>query len=110
MDLLAPMIRWAIAPAWARWENSDYLGHYRTLKRTQFDSLAVIRQRQLEALKRLADHACRSSSFWRDRFNAVDLRPNDLSSFADFRRLPLLTKADLRAHTQSMLSTGVRKD
>lgn len=32
-DLLAPITRRLIAPAWAAWERSPYLRHYRLLRR-----------------------------------------------------------------------------
>ena len=53
VDLLAPIIRHLIAPAWACWERSPYLRHDRRLRRTQFDPPEVIRRRQWEQIESL---------------------------------------------------------
>ncbi len=105
MDLLAPFSRNIIAPLWARWERSPYLEHYRRLLKTQFDPPEVVRQRQLEKGRVLADHAYRTCPFWRERFDQSRLDPGDIRLLDDIRRLPLLTKTDLRTRLDEMIST-----
>ena len=104
-DPLAPLIRSSVAPLWARWERSDYLQHARNLRRTQFDSIDVIRARQWEAVRRIAEHAYRTTEFYRSRFHSAGLTPADLRSPSAFLTLPLLTKADLRCRRDAMLSS-----
>ncbi len=104
MDLLAPITRHLIAPAWAAWERSPYLRHQRRLLRTQFDPPQVIRQRQWEQIARLIEHAYRTTRFWKLRLERAGLTPPAIRSFDDFRAVPLLTKADLRAYAEDMLS------
>jgi phenylacetate-CoA ligase len=106
MDLIAPVTRNVIAPAWAVWERSDYLRHYRQLLRTQYDSPGAVAARQWAAAKRILDHAYRRTTFWRERLDAVDLTPDDIRSPDGFRQIPLLTKADLRTQFGSMLASG----
>ena len=97
MDLLAPITRWIVAPAWAWWESSPYLRHRRRLLRTQFDPPDVVRRRQWERLRPLLRHAADTCPFWRRRFEEAGLSAERVRSFEDFSRLPLLTKTDLRA-------------
>ena len=104
MDLLAPFVRRIVAPAWAAWEHSDYLRHYRRLLRTQYDPPEVIRCRQLKQIQKLVEHAHRTTPFWKLRLDAAGLVPGRVGSFDDLRRIPLLTKTDLRAHRDEMLS------
>ena len=105
MDALGPLTRCLIAPAWAAWERSPYLRHYRTLLRTQFDAPEVIRRQQWEKTALLVEHAYRTTRFYRKRLLAAGLEPSRIQSFDDFRNAPLLTKADLRGHNAEMLSS-----
>lgn len=108
MDLFAPISRNAIAPLWAAWERSPYLRRHRHLLRTQFDSSEIIEQRQWQRLETLLKHAFSTAPFWRNRFEEAGLTPDGIRSFADFRRLPLLTKADLRSSRDQMISGDYR--
>jgi phenylacetate-CoA ligase len=108
MDLLAPITRVVIAPAWAAWERSPYLHHHRGLLRTQFDSPDKTRQRQWQRLEPLLKHAADTTRFWRKRFQEAGLTPKRIRSFADFCSLPLLTKADLRSCREELISEPYR--
>jgi phenylacetate-CoA ligase len=104
MDLLAPIIRRLIAPAWARWERSPYLHHCRRLRHTQFDPPEAIHRRQWEKVESLLNHAYQTTPFWHSRLRDIGLEPGRIRSFDDLRMVPMLTKADLRAHYAEMLS------
>jgi phenylacetate-CoA ligase len=109
MDLLAPITRHLIAPAWAAWEGSEYLRHYRQLKKTEFDPQEVVRARQWQAIKRMLQHAYERSPFWRDRLDGTGLKPADIQSLDDYRRVPVLTKADLRSYGHRILAQGFER-
>lgn len=106
MSWVAPISRHIIAPLWAAWERSPYLRHYRRMLRTQYDPPAVIAGRQLARVCELAEHAVSTVPFWAARFDASNLQPRDISDLADLRRLPLLTKADLREQGELLLSSA----
>ncbi len=108
MDLLAPLIRYAVAPAWAAWERSPYLRHYRRLLRTQYDGPDTIRQRQWARIEHLVAHAWRTSPFWRQRLEAAGLAGGRICSWDEFRAIPLLTKSDLREHRDALRSDQYR--
>lgn len=110
MDPLALLSRHLFAPLWAKWERSPYLAHYRRMLRTQYDSPAVLRTKQVEALRQLAEHAVATVPFWRDRFAQAGLQPRDIARPEDLQALPLLTKADLRTQGERLLSTAYSKD
>jgi phenylacetate-CoA ligase len=105
MDLLAPLVRRVIAPAWAVWERTPYLRQYRQLLRTQFDSPGSIRQVQWKKIDRLLDHAYRTTRFWKTRLDEAGLSPRQIRSFDDFLQVPLLTKSDLRIRRRDMVSS-----
>lgn len=73
---------------------------------TQYDPLPEIRTRQAATLRELAEHAVATVPFWQDRFSQIGLQPRELSQLEDLHALPLLTKADLRAHGEQLLSSA----
>jgi phenylacetate-CoA ligase len=105
MDGHAFLIRTILGPLWARWERSPYLRHYRTLRQTQYDSPQTIRARQWSAVQRMVYHAYQTVPFYRRRFQDAGLHPAQLRGWNDYQRVPLLTKADLRAHASELLSS-----
>lgn len=108
--LIAPLARHVVAPLWAKWEKSPYLTHYRRMLRTQYEPLAEIRARQTTALRQLAEHAIATVPFWQERFAQAGLQPRDIAQPADLQALPLLTKADLRAQGEGLLSTAYSQE
>jgi phenylacetate-CoA ligase len=51
---------------------------------------------QLEGLKWTIDHAYRGSSFYRNRLDEAGVRPGDIKSYDDLKRLPFTTAQDLQ--------------
>ena len=105
MDILAPVSRKVIAPLWAAWEKSPYLSHYRDLLKTQFDPPEVITGRQLMDVQKLVCHAYQTVPFWKKRIDASGLDVEKIESLADLQYLPILTKTELRAEGNRLLST-----
>ena len=56
-----------------------------------------------ETLRLAYDHV----PFYRRRFDALGIRPEDLRSFDEFQRLPFLTKAEVKEHLGEMTSTAI---
>jgi phenylacetate-CoA ligase len=106
VDVLEPIVRCVVAPAWARWERSPYLRHYQRLLRTQYDSPDEIRDRQWQRIVGLLQHAYETTPFWRGRFEESGLTPDCIRQWNDFPAIGLLTKADLRARRDELLSSA----
>jgi phenylacetate-CoA ligase len=104
MDWHATLIRTVIGPLWARWERSPYLRHYRRLVRSQYDTPEVIRDRQWATVQAMLRHAYDAVPFYRRRFDEAGLHPDRVRDFDDYQRVPILTKADIRAHKDALLS------
>jgi hypothetical protein len=49
-DWYAPILGHLVATLWAAWERSPYLQHYQSMRRTQYDAPAVIRDRQWQTV------------------------------------------------------------
>ncbi|HEX2138883.1 MAG TPA: phenylacetate--CoA ligase PaaK [Woeseiaceae bacterium] len=63
------------------------------IERASVDELRAL---QLERLKWSLKHAYENSAFYRNRFDAQQVHPDDLRQLEDLARFPLTTKADLR--------------
>jgi phenylacetate-CoA ligase len=108
MDVHALSIRAVLGPLWARWEGSPYLAHYGGLRRTQFDPAGAVRARQWEAVQAQIRHAFATVPFYRRRLAEAGLCPGDLHTPDSYRRLPVLTKADIRTRGAALRSTAFR--
>ncbi len=101
--------RHVVAPLWARWERSPYLKHYRQLKRQEYDPAETLRERQLAQLQGILRHADRSCPYWRDIFRETDFDVASVKSLTDLRRLPILSKNDIRTNQSAMQAAGLNR-
>ena len=70
--------------------NSPYFHpQYETLSREEIQKL------QLERLQATVKH-CMNSPFYKQRFEEIGLKPEDIKSLDDIRKIPFTTKQDLR--------------
>jgi phenylacetate-CoA ligase len=95
--LMHPLMAWRA--------GSQHLKHWRHLRQTQYDPVEVIRQRQLEALQTQLQHAYDTVPYYRAAWTKAGVHPTDVKSFADLEAFPVLTKADIRRHGRSLVST-----
>ncbi len=66
------------------------------MEREEPSSLEELEAIQLKGLKWTVDHAYNSSPFYRNRFKAAGVRPEDIKSLDDLHRLPFTTADDLK--------------
>lgn len=85
---LMPVHHWAISRNAPRYLEE--------LRATQWLPRAEIERLQLRRLGRLVQHAYDHVGYYRDLFDGAALRPGDIRSLDDVRRLPILTKQILR--------------
>ena len=64
---------------------------------------------QDERLRELVRHAYETVPYYRDRMRDLRLTPNDIRSRGDLEKLPILTKEDVRANYERMVSTSAPK-
>lgn len=73
----------------------------RTVARASADEIADVNWRKRRAL---LDHVFSESSFYKERFKALDIDPRDINSEADWAKLPITTKEDIRLHWERILT------
>src|SRR5205809_7915906 len=96
--VMQPMMAWR--------SGSRHLQYLRGLRQTQYDNPHVIQGRQTEAIRRLLFHAYETVPYYRQLFIKSGFHPSDFDSLSDLSALPVLTKADIRKHHDSLLSSA----
>ena len=76
------------------------------LEKSQWYPAERLRDLQWARLIRLLGHAYDTVPFYRERFQALGLRPQDVHSPADFACIPVLTKEGLRTQRSRLLSSA----
>lgn len=85
---------------------SRCLGELTASERLSRDQLCEM---QWGKLKRLVDHAYRNVPFYRDRFDRLQARPEEIRRFEDYARLPTLTKDEIRDNQTAMREAETRR-
>ncbi len=82
----SPALRWGAAQ----------IERYQFLLESQWWSKDQLQAYQWQMLRKLLDHAYSNTDFYRKRFDDLGAHPNDIRSPDDFRKLPCVTKDDVR--------------
>jgi phenylacetate-coenzyme A ligase PaaK-like adenylate-forming protein len=72
----------------------------------QYLSEQELHERQLSQLSDLLQFVYARNNFYRHRFNEAGIQPASVTSMEQFRRLPILTKGEVRARGRELLSDG----
>lgn len=76
--------------------------HLREYERSQWLAPEQLAQLQWRKLERLLEHCWREVPYYRRRWSDAGANPGDIRSFADYARLPVLTKDDIRANFEDL--------
>jgi phenylacetate-CoA ligase len=99
--------RGIVEPAWAAVAGSPLRREWEDLERSQYLPLSELRERQDERLRRLVEVACSETRFHAERFAERGISPRDISGVEDLRKLPVLTKRDIRTRGEDLLSRSI---
>lgn len=75
--------------------------------RSQHWSAERLRDRQLRELQRIARHAYRTVVAYRQRFDAIGLKPEDIRTFDDWTAVPVTTKPEVQDDPEAFSSSAV---
>jgi len=107
--MLDVLHRHVVQPLVALKRRSRHLADLKALERSQYDSPAEVRATQLAMLRVTLRHAYDTVPYYRAAWDAAGVRPEDVTTLGDLARLPVLTKADIRAHNDALVSTAFDK-
>jgi phenylacetate-CoA ligase len=79
------------------------------LSKSEWWSAAEIAGYQDERLRKLVRRAYETVPYYRERMRELRLTPADIKSRADLPKLPVLSKEDVRANYERMVSTTARR-
>ena len=106
MDPIQPISRYLIAPL-LRWKNhSTDLKYLEETERAQYLPPADLAAWQRDRLRELLRHAAAHCPFYAERFAKAGFDPASVTSPADLEKVPLLTKADIQQHRDTLMATN----
>ncbi len=93
-----------------RKSKSPRLSYWRELEETQYFSLRELHNIQWNRLQKLYAFLWENNRFYRSRFQDGGLTPGSLTEPSAIRQIPILTKKEIRANCNSMISDGFRNE
>ncbi|MEZ5461188.1 phenylacetate--CoA ligase family protein [Dokdonella sp.] len=85
------------------------LAYMKEYEQNQWLSSSELAELQWGKLKRLIEHCWRDVPYYQRRWKELGVTPDDLQSFDDYARLPILNKAEIRANFEDLHATSLRK-
>lgn len=82
---------------------------YYWLDKTRSWSLKQFREYQIQELQRQIDHAYRHTTYYKRMFDENGWKPKHFQDFRDFRKIPLLTKEEMREHLEELRALPKRQ-
>ncbi len=104
MTLRTRLISDLIFPLQERLKKHTTLRVRREMEASQYWPLEQLEAMRVERLRGLLAHAGQHVRYYRDLFDKQGFAPDSITSINDLQRLPFLTKAEIRAHTEAMKS------
>lgn len=80
------------------------------LLRSQYWALRRRQRASAARLRSLVEHAYRTVPFYRERFDAAGVHPEDIREPTDLKRLPLTRRSDLQSAGDAVLSNAFSRD
>jgi phenylacetate-CoA ligase len=98
----------ALEPVHARLRRRSTLDHRASLERSQWWSAERLEAHQWQQLSALLRHAYEQTSYWRRAMDRAGLPPSRIRSWDDFRRLPLVSREEIRQNVDAMCAADHR--
>ncbi len=80
--------------------------YLRELEQTQWLSREDLEAWQLQRLIALVAHAYENVPYYRHRYQALDIHPQDIKTLQDFQVLPFLTKEEVNQHREELVAAN----
>ena len=93
-----------------RFHRPDAASVHRELMRNQYLSRDEIDAINWTKRQKLIAYAYDKVPFYRERFDGIGMQPGDMKLREDFLKIPILTKDDLRHHSEKLKSTDSKPE
>ena len=107
-DIYAPIVRKWIYPITQEIQNRSFYKMKVEADRNQYLSYKELRNLQFQKLIPLLHHSYKYVPYYRDVFEQIGLKPEDIRNWDDFQQLPILTKEQIRENRERLLSKKLR--
>jgi len=104
VSLYTRLIAGVVFPLQERLKHHDTVKVRREMEASQYWPLERLEALRLDRLRALLDHAGRHVPYYRHLFSEMGFDPSRVGRLEDFRRLPFLDKAVIRAHQDDLKS------
>lgn len=88
----------------------QFLTQYSRIKEAPFLSQRIIKKHQFNKIKKLIDVAYNHTAFYRQKYDAAGVHPNDIRNLNDFKSLPTVTKDELAEHNIDFVDNRLNID
>ncbi len=102
MSLYTHLASSVLFPLHERMKGHDSVAIRQNMEESQWWDADRIRELQLSRLRELLRHAKDHVPYYRKLFERTGFDPEKFESLSDLKHLPLLTKAEIRAHTEEL--------
>jgi phenylacetate-CoA ligase len=88
--------------------NQIILNYYTfQLRRNQWKDLKELRKIQFKKIKTIIKHAYNHVPYYHRIFSFAGIKPDDIKTFEDLRKIPLVSKRDIQKNYQDFITKGV---
>jgi phenylacetate-CoA ligase len=77
------------------------------LKKDQWKNPKELKRIQLKKLKVVIKHAYNHVPYYHNAFSSVGIKPDDIKSFEDFTKIPLVSKQDIQKNYRNFVTKGI---
>ncbi len=106
MNLYPYFSQHLLYPLYERATGRHFLDKLALLKQSQWWDAETLRAYQWKKIKKLLFYASNNNSFYRKRFNEFDVDPEHIQDFADFAKVPILSKEEIVKNLPQLISDG----
>jgi len=92
------------------WKDPEFLKWYNFLQKSQWWSREKLEEYQMQQLEKLLNHAYKNVPYYKKVFDEKGLKPKDIQNFDDLRRLPILTKDDVRKNLKDLIARNIPRE
>ena len=93
-------------PLYERVSGRHFLDKLAFLKQSQWWDSDTMKAYQWQKIKKLLLYAFENNPFYRKRFNEFGVDPGQIQDFADFAKVPILSKSDIVKNLPELISDG----
>src|SRR5258707_2389952 len=106
MSTYSKLLESVLLPAYDQLRSRQYVERRRFLEESQWWQPERIREFQWTELRKLLKHAFVSVPYYQRKYKAAGATIDDIHTWADFKRLPPLTREEIRNHRDELCSTA----